>query len=54
MQRDEVVIQRAANQIRKFIAEETQASRCIKVIHVPTERPGYSLELIVDGQKAVG
>ena len=47
-------IRQGANQIRKFIPEETQASRCIKAIHVPTERPGYSLELIMDGQKAVG
>ena len=31
----------AENKIGKYIPEETQASRCIKVIHIPTERPGY-------------
>src|SRR5215211_209975 len=47
-------IKKAENQIQKFIPEQTQASRCIKVIHIPTERPGYFLELIMDGQKALG
>jgi hypothetical protein len=47
-------IQRAENQISKFISQQPKASRCIKVIHVPTERPGYQMELIMDGQKALG
>jgi Pyruvate phosphate dikinase, AMP/ATP-binding domain len=47
-------IQSAANQIQKFIPEQTQACQCIKVIHIPTERPGHSMELIMDGQSAVG
>jgi hypothetical protein len=47
-------IRKSENQITKFIPEQTQASQCIKVIHVPTERPGYHLELIMDGQNALG
>ena len=47
-------IKGAENKIGKYIPEETQASRCIKVIHIPTERTGYYLELIMDGQQAVG
>jgi hypothetical protein len=47
-------IRRAENQIQKFIPEPTKACRCIKVIHVPTERPGHTLELIMDGQNGLG
>jgi hypothetical protein len=47
-------IQQAENQISKFISEPPKAAACIKVIHVPTERPGYQLELIMDGQKGLG
>jgi hypothetical protein len=42
------------NQISKFILEQTKASQCIKVIHIPAERPGYFLEIIMDGQSGVG
>jgi hypothetical protein len=38
----------------KFLPEQTKASRCIKVIHVPTERSGCHLEIIMDGQKGLG
>jgi hypothetical protein len=47
-------IRQSKNQIREFIAEPTKASRCIKVIHIPTERPGYHLEMIMDGQSGLG
>lgn len=47
-------IKKSENQIRKFISEQTKASGCIKVIHVPTERPGYLLDLIMDGQNGLG
>jgi hypothetical protein len=47
-------IKQAKNQIQEFIAEPTKASRCIKVIHIPTERPGYHLEMIMDGQSGLG
>ena len=47
-------IKKSANQISKFIPEQAAASRCIKVIHIPAERPGYHLELVMDGQKGLG
>jgi pyruvate phosphate dikinase-like enzyme len=47
-------IRQSENQIQKFLAAETRASRCIKVIHIPTERPGYHLEIIMDGQSGLG
>ena len=47
-------IRQAQNQISKFTSEQTAASRCIKLIHVPTERPGHHLEILMDGQSALG
>ena len=47
-------IQRAKNQLKKLIPEPTKACQDIGVIHVETEPPDYHLELIMDGQKAVG
>lgn len=29
------------------------AARCIKVVHIPTERPGHQLRVVMDGQQAV-
>jgi hypothetical protein len=46
-------IRQAADQMPKFFPEQTQASRCIKVIHIPTERPGCRLEIAMDGKQAV-
>lgn len=47
-------INESENQISKFISEQTNASRCIKVVHIPTERAGHHLELVMDGQNAIG
>ncbi|MGZ9166429.1 MAG: PEP/pyruvate-binding domain-containing protein, partial [Anaerolineales bacterium] len=47
-------IKQAEDQTSKFISEPTKASLCIKVIHVPTERPGYHMELIMDGLNGLG
>ncbi len=47
-------INQSENQLTKFIHEPTKGVRCIKVIHIPTERPGYQLELIMDGQNGLG
>jgi hypothetical protein len=47
-------IQKAENQISKFIPEQTKACQCIKVIHIPTERPGHHMEIVMDGQKGLG
>jgi len=46
-------IKKSENQMQKFISEQTKASHCIKVIHIPTERPGYQLEIIMDGQSGL-
>ena len=47
-------IRQSENQMPAFFAEQTNASRCIKSIHIPTERPGYHLEIIMDGQSGLG
>jgi hypothetical protein len=47
-------IKQSQNQLSKFISQPTKASACIKVIHIPTERPGYYLEILMDGQRALG
>ena len=47
-------IRQSENQLRKFVPSQTKASRCIKVIHIPTERPGYVMEIVMDGQKGLG
>ena len=47
-------IKQSENQMPKLIPGQTKASQCVRVIHVPTERPGYSLELIMDGQSGLG
>jgi hypothetical protein len=47
-------IRQAEDQISKFISEQTTSTRCIKVIYIPTERPGYQMELLMDGQNGLG
>ena len=47
-------ISQSENQLTKFIQEPSKGGRCIKVIHIPAERPGYHLELIMDGQNGLG
>jgi hypothetical protein len=47
-------IDKAENQIAKFIPEQNEACHTIKLIHVPTERPDHHLELVMDGQKGLG
>jgi hypothetical protein len=47
-------IQQAENQLAKFIPGPTKTCQCIKVIHVPTERPGCQMDLTMDGQNGLG
>ena len=47
-------IAQAENHIGKFIPEPSQTCGCVKVIHVPDARPGYHLELVMDGQNGLG
>jgi hypothetical protein len=46
-------IRQAADQMSKFFPEPTPASQCIKLIHIPTERPGCLLEIAMDGKQAL-
>jgi len=46
-------LRQSENQISKFVPEQTNASRCIKVIHIPTERPGHHMEIVMDGQSGL-
>jgi hypothetical protein len=47
-------IKQSENQMKKIIPEPTKSCQCIKVIHIPTERPGYLMELVMDGQTGLG
>ncbi|HET6822661.1 MAG TPA: PEP/pyruvate-binding domain-containing protein [Anaerolineales bacterium] len=47
-------IREAENQISKYIPEQNKATHCIKVIHIPTERPDHHLEIIMDGESGLG
>jgi hypothetical protein len=47
-------LSQSGNRITTFIPAETKASRCIKVIHIPTERPDHYLEITMDGQSGLG
>jgi hypothetical protein len=47
-------IEGSENQMHKFISGQTRASQCIKIIHIPTERPDHRLEFIMDGQTGLG
>ncbi len=47
-------LQRSKNQLKKYIPEPTETQKCIRVIHIPSERPGLQMELIMDGQNGLG
>ncbi len=47
-------IWQAKDQLAKFTPEATGTSQCIKVVHIPSERPGYTMDLIMDGQNGLG
>jgi hypothetical protein len=47
-------IRQSGNQLSSFLREQTAAAGCIKVIHIPTERPGCHLEIVMDGQRGLG
>jgi hypothetical protein len=47
-------IRQAADQMPSFFPEQTDASRCIKVISIPGECPGCRLEITMDGKQAIG
>lgn len=48
-------LQQSADQMASFLDREpSNASRCIKVIHIPSERPGQILDVAMDGQRGMG
>jgi len=47
-------IKQAADQTSSFLPTSSRTSHCIKLIHVPTERPDHFLEIIMDGQRGLG
>ena len=47
-------LKKSENQIHKYFPEETKASGCIKVIHIPRERPGCLMEILMDGESGLG
>ena len=47
-------LQQATDQRSVWIADQSPALECIKVIHIPAERPGQLLEIRMDGNKGMG
>ena len=47
-------IQQASDHLPQFFPGQSPASRCIKLIHIPSERPGCRLEIAMDGKQALG
>ena len=47
-------IQQATDQMHRFFPTPNKTSHCIKLIHIPTERPSYLLEIVMDGQRGLG
>ena len=47
-------IRQSKNQIAKFIPEPSKTCQCIKVIHIPGERPASQMEMLMDGQTGLG
>ncbi len=47
-------IHEADDHSSEFIPDRTDASGCIKVIHIPAERPGWHMEVGMDGEQAMG
>ena len=47
-------IREADDRSPEFFAEANEASRCIKIIHVTSERKGWHLEVAMDGQQGLG
>ncbi|GAP08932.1 phosphoenolpyruvate synthase/pyruvate phosphate dikinase [Bellilinea caldifistulae] len=47
-------LRRATDQRSVWIEENSAALECIKVIHLPAERPAHRLEIRMDGKKGMG
>jgi hypothetical protein len=38
----------------QLFPDRNQTSRCIKIIHIPSERPGCHIQIIMDGKQGLG
>ncbi len=48
-------LKRSTDRLQTLLTREpSDASRCIKVIHVPSEHPGQFLEIVMDGRSGLG
>jgi hypothetical protein len=47
-------IQQATDQMPRFFPTLNKTSHCIKLIHIPAERTGCFLEIVMDGQRGLG
>jgi hypothetical protein len=50
---NEEFFNRARNQLAALLPESAEYADCLKVIHAPSERPNTSLEISMDGERAV-
>jgi hypothetical protein len=50
---NEEFFNRARNQLAALLPESADYTDCLKVIYVPGERPGYTLEINMDGERAL-
>jgi hypothetical protein len=50
---NEEFVGRAKNQLAALLPESAEYADCLKVIHAPSERPNTSLEISMDGERAV-
>jgi len=50
---NEEFFNRARNQLAALLPESADYTDCLRVIHVPSERPGFTLEINMDGERAL-
>jgi hypothetical protein len=50
---NEAWLDQAQNQLPALLPEDAEYADCVKAIHIPTEREGYTLELGMDGKQAL-
>lgn len=46
-------LNRAQNHLASWLPEAARYCDCIKLIHIPSERPGYHLQVVMDGERGL-
>ncbi len=46
-------LENARNMLTTLLPDAVESAECLKVIHVPAEREGYRLEVLMDGERAL-